>query len=158
MGEHLAEQARQALPVFAGQRREQVVPHAVEHLVHEPRRCRAGRGERDPVAAPVTGVRGAVGEARLGRLADGGDDVAAVHAAPAAELGLAGRPELVNLDGDHAKATANQLVHFFREGEPPHRSSGLRVGCVAARTPGGRRLGGETVALAWTRKQCIAGG
>ncbi|WP_410642007.1 nuclear transport factor 2 family protein [Amycolatopsis sp. lyj-346] len=60
---------------------------------------------------------------------------------------------LVDLDGDHAKATANQLVHFFRDGEPPHQSSGLRVSCTAARTPAGWRFDAMTVALAWTREQ-----
>ncbi|WP_370971648.1 nuclear transport factor 2 family protein [Amycolatopsis sp. cg9] len=60
---------------------------------------------------------------------------------------------LVELGGDHAKATANQLVHFFRDGEPPHRSSGLRVTCAAARTPDGWRFREMTVALAWTQER-----
>ncbi|WP_206790825.1 nuclear transport factor 2 family protein [Amycolatopsis sp. MtRt-6] len=60
---------------------------------------------------------------------------------------------LVDLDGDHAKATANQLVCFFRDGEPPHRSSGLRVTCAAVRTPAGWRFGEMTAALAWTREE-----
>jgi hypothetical protein len=60
---------------------------------------------------------------------------------------------LVDLDGDHAKATAGRLVHFLRDGEPLHRSSGLRIACAATRTPAGRRFGEMTAAPAWSREQ-----
>ncbi|MEV6621989.1 nuclear transport factor 2 family protein [Amycolatopsis sp. NPDC051106] len=60
---------------------------------------------------------------------------------------------LVEVDGDHAKARAGQLVHFWRDGEPPHRSSGLRVSCTATRTPAGWRFGEMAATLAWTREQ-----
>ncbi|WP_410671087.1 nuclear transport factor 2 family protein [Amycolatopsis sp. cmx-4-68] len=60
---------------------------------------------------------------------------------------------LVDVDGDRAKATASQLVYFYRDGEPPHRSSGLRVACTAARTPAGWRFSEMEAALAWTREQ-----
>ncbi|MFD0392167.1 hypothetical protein ACFQ3Z_02840 [Streptomyces nogalater] len=41
------------------------------------------------------------------------------------------------MDGDRAEATANQVVYFYRDGEPPHRTSGLRVACTTVRTAGG---------------------
>ena len=57
---------------------------------------------------------------------------------------------LVRLDGDRAEATANQLVHFYRDGAAPHRASGLRVACTAVRTPVGWRFSEMQVRLAWT--------
>jgi hypothetical protein len=57
---------------------------------------------------------------------------------------------LVRLDGDRAKATANQLVRFYRDGVAPHRTSGLRVACTAVRTPVGRRFSEMRVTPAWT--------
>jgi 3-phenylpropionate/cinnamic acid dioxygenase small subunit len=45
--------------------------------------------------------------------------------------------QLDGVDGDRAKATPNQLVYFYRAGEAPHRTSGLRVACTAVRTPAG---------------------
>jgi hypothetical protein len=60
---------------------------------------------------------------------------------------------VVEVDGDRAKARANQLVYFYRDGEPPHRSSGLRVVCTAARTPGGWRFTEMAATLAWAREQ-----
>lgn len=59
---------------------------------------------------------------------------------------------LVHVDGDRAEATANQLVHFYRDGAPPHRTSGPRVACTAARTASGRRFDEMRIALAWTRE------
>jgi ketosteroid isomerase-like protein len=57
---------------------------------------------------------------------------------------------LVDVDGDEAAASANQLVHFYRDGRPPHRTSGLRVACTAARTPAGWRFSEARITLAWT--------
>ncbi|MEV1005943.1 nuclear transport factor 2 family protein [Streptomyces sp. NPDC049881] len=54
-------------------------------------------------------------------------------------------------DADRASADANQLVSFFREGEPPHKESGLRVACTAERTAEGWRFDGMEVTLLWTR-------
>ncbi|MGW3293091.1 nuclear transport factor 2 family protein [Streptomyces xiamenensis] len=51
--------------------------------------------------------------------------------------------------GDRARATANQLTYFYRDGEAPHRTSGLRTACTAVRTPAGRRFDGMVIALAW---------
>ncbi|MFF4713379.1 nuclear transport factor 2 family protein [Streptomyces eurythermus] len=60
---------------------------------------------------------------------------------------------LVRVDGDRAEATANQLVYFYRDGEPPHRTSGLRVACTTVRTPAGWRIGELRITLAWTRER-----
>ncbi|GCE01111.1 nuclear transport factor 2 family protein [Embleya hyalina] len=57
---------------------------------------------------------------------------------------------LVRVDGDRAEATANQLVYFNREGEPPHRTSGLRVAGTAVRTPEGWRFSEMRISIAWT--------
>jgi len=57
---------------------------------------------------------------------------------------------LVRLDGDRATATANQLVHFYRDGAAPHRTSGLRVACTAVRTPLGWRFSEMQATPAWT--------
>ncbi|GAA3221975.1 nuclear transport factor 2 family protein [Actinocorallia longicatena] len=59
---------------------------------------------------------------------------------------------LVGIDGDRASASANSLVYFFRDGRPPHRTSGLRLNCTAVRTPGGWRLGEARITLAWTHE------
>lgn len=58
---------------------------------------------------------------------------------------------LVSVDGDRAEATANQIVYFHRDGEPPHRTSGLRVAGTAVRTPAGWRFGDMRITLAWTQ-------
>jgi hypothetical protein len=57
---------------------------------------------------------------------------------------------LVEVDGDRAEASANQLVHYYRTGEPPHRRSGLRLAYRAVRTPGGWRFRQGQLTLAWT--------
>ncbi|WP_218019519.1 hypothetical protein [Nocardia arthritidis] len=59
---------------------------------------------------------------------------------------------LVDVDGDRVAASANSLVYFFREGQPPHQTSGLRMACTVVRTPAGRRLRKTRIMLAWTRK------
>jgi hypothetical protein len=59
---------------------------------------------------------------------------------------------LITLDGDQAEASANQLVHFFREGEPPHQKSGLHTSYTAVRTPAGWRFRKARITLAWTEK------
>jgi ketosteroid isomerase-like protein len=60
---------------------------------------------------------------------------------------------LVHVDGDRAKATANQLVYFYRDGTPPHRTSGLRTACSAVRTPAGWRFSDIHITLAWTQEK-----
>jgi 3-phenylpropionate/cinnamic acid dioxygenase small subunit len=59
---------------------------------------------------------------------------------------------LITLDGDQAEASANQLVHFFREGEAPHQKSGLHTSYTAVRTPAGWRFRKARITLAWTEK------
>lgn len=53
------------------------------------------------------------------------------------------------VDGDRAEARTNQLVYFFRDGERPHRSAGLRCDYTAARTGAGWRLTRATIAPRW---------
>jgi hypothetical protein len=57
---------------------------------------------------------------------------------------------LVRAVGDRVEASANQLVHYYRTGEPPHRSSGLRVAYTVAHTPAGWRFREGHITLAWT--------
>ncbi|MEU8631048.1 nuclear transport factor 2 family protein [Amycolatopsis sp. NPDC048633] len=59
---------------------------------------------------------------------------------------------LVQVDGDHATATANQLVYVYRTGEAPHRTSGLRTAVTAVRGPAGWRFSSMHITPAWTRK------
>jgi ketosteroid isomerase-like protein len=59
---------------------------------------------------------------------------------------------LVDVDGDQAAASANQLVYFYRDGQPPHQTSGLLVTSTAVRTPVGWRVRETTIKLAWQQK------
>ncbi|NKE63015.1 nuclear transport factor 2 family protein [Lentzea sp. PSKA42] len=56
---------------------------------------------------------------------------------------------LVDVDGDKAAAMANSVVHFFRDGQAPHRTAGLRLTCVVVRTPAGWRLRESRTTLLW---------
>ena len=47
---------------------------------------------------------------------------------------------------------ASQHVPHYRDGEPPHRESGLRVGFSAVRTPAGQRFRESRISLARTRE------
>ncbi|WP_327115867.1 nuclear transport factor 2 family protein [Nocardia sp. NBC_01730] len=58
---------------------------------------------------------------------------------------------LVNINGDQAVASGNSLVYFYREGQPPHQTSGLRLACTAVRTPAGWRFREARIMLAWMR-------
>ncbi|MFB4193155.1 nuclear transport factor 2 family protein [Streptomyces carpaticus] len=58
----------------------------------------------------------------------------------------------VRVEGDRAQATANQLAYFYRAGEAPHRTSGLRTACTAVRTPAGWRFDSMDITLAWLRE------
>ncbi|MFC7326584.1 nuclear transport factor 2 family protein [Marinactinospora rubrisoli] len=58
---------------------------------------------------------------------------------------------LVTVDGDHASASANQLVYFYRDGRPPHRESGVRLRYTAVRTPDGWRFDTAHIAVAFQR-------
>ena len=56
---------------------------------------------------------------------------------------------LVNVNGDQAAASANSLVYFYRDGQAPHLTSGLRLACTAVRTPAGWRFREARIMLAW---------
>ncbi len=58
---------------------------------------------------------------------------------------------LVDLTDDQATTTAHSLVHFYRDGQPPHRTSGLRLNCTVVRTPQGWRLHESWTTLLWIR-------
>lgn len=58
---------------------------------------------------------------------------------------------LITLDGDEAQASANQVVYFYRDGEPPHQTSALRTTYTAVRTPAGWRFREARLTLAWTQ-------
>jgi 3-phenylpropionate/cinnamic acid dioxygenase small subunit len=60
---------------------------------------------------------------------------------------------LVRVDGDRAEATANQVVYFYRDGEAPHRTSGLRVACATVRTAAGWRIRDMRITVAWTHER-----
>ncbi|MEV4628575.1 nuclear transport factor 2 family protein [Micromonospora sp. NPDC049523] len=60
---------------------------------------------------------------------------------------------LVDVDGDQAAASANSLVYFYREGQVPHRTSGLRLTCTLVRTPAGWRLREPQIMLLWTHEK-----
>jgi hypothetical protein len=60
---------------------------------------------------------------------------------------------LVQVDGDQAEATANQLVYSYRDSEAPHRTRGLRVGGTAVRTHAGWRFSDMRVTPAWTQEK-----
>ena len=56
---------------------------------------------------------------------------------------------LVDVQGDRATVTANQLVEFFQPRQVPHRTSGLRLTYTLVRRPSGWRLLEAEVELAW---------
>ncbi|MFD8494556.1 nuclear transport factor 2 family protein [Amycolatopsis sp. NPDC059657] len=58
---------------------------------------------------------------------------------------------LADIDGDRAATSANSVVYFYRDGEAPHRTSGLRMDCTVVRTPDGWRLAESWTTLMWTR-------
>lgn len=58
---------------------------------------------------------------------------------------------LVDVDGDQAVVSANSVVYFFRDGQAPHRTSGLRLACTAIRTAEGWRLRESRTTLRWMR-------
>ncbi|QLY30068.1 nuclear transport factor 2 family protein [Nocardia huaxiensis] len=59
---------------------------------------------------------------------------------------------LITVTGDQATTAANSLVYFFRAGESPHQTSGLRQTSTLTRTPEGWRINEIRIHLAWTRK------
>jgi ketosteroid isomerase-like protein len=61
---------------------------------------------------------------------------------------------LVDIDGDRAKATANLLTYFYRDGEPPHRTGSVRTTWEAVRTPRGWRAREARIAVVWIQEGC----
>ncbi|MFB8004006.1 nuclear transport factor 2 family protein [Nocardia sp. NPDC056000] len=59
----------------------------------------------------------------------------------------------VDIDGDRASASANSQVYFYRDGQAPHQTSGLRLEASVVRTPAGWRLNETRTILAWVRKE-----
>jgi ketosteroid isomerase-like protein len=59
---------------------------------------------------------------------------------------------LVNVDGDQAAASANSLVYYYRDGQAPHLTGGLRLASIVVRTPTGWRLCEVRIMPAWTRE------
>ncbi|GAA3602332.1 hypothetical protein GCM10022223_17640 [Kineosporia mesophila] len=56
---------------------------------------------------------------------------------------------LVDVRGDQAAASANSLVYFYRDGQAPYLTSGLRLACTAVRTPAGWRLRETSTSVVW---------
>lgn len=63
---------------------------------------------------------------------------------------------LVDVNGDQAAASANSLVYFYRDGQAPHLTSGLRLACVAVRTPAGWRIRESRIMLAWMHESDVS--
>ncbi|WP_067480160.1 nuclear transport factor 2 family protein [Actinomadura hibisca] len=59
---------------------------------------------------------------------------------------------LVDIDGDQAAASGNSLVYYYRDGQAPHFTGGLRQYCTAVRTAAGWRLREVRITPAWTRE------
>ncbi|MEV4171304.1 nuclear transport factor 2 family protein [Nonomuraea sp. NPDC049709] len=59
---------------------------------------------------------------------------------------------LVEVDGDRADASANSLVYYYRDGQAPHFTGGLRMTSTVVRTPAGWRLREVQITPAWTRE------
>ncbi|WFE27359.1 nuclear transport factor 2 family protein [Solwaraspora sp. WMMD791] len=60
----------------------------------------------------------------------------------------------LDADGDRAEVDTHQLVYFFRPGEAPYRTAGVRAHYVAARTPDGWRFTSARIVPVW---QHVAG-
>lgn len=115
--EEFAEQAGELVAFGGGERGEQGVLDAGEGLPHALEFASSGGRDGDDVAPSVRGVGCADDEVLRGEFVDGGDDVAAVDAASAAEVCLAGGAELVEgredpvvvaAGADAAEAVADQ--------------------------------------------------
>ncbi|MEV0148234.1 MULTISPECIES: nuclear transport factor 2 family protein [unclassified Nonomuraea] len=59
---------------------------------------------------------------------------------------------LVDLDGDQAAASACSLVYYYRDGQAPHFTGGLRLAATVVRTPAGWRIREQRIMPAWTRE------
>jgi 3-phenylpropionate/cinnamic acid dioxygenase small subunit len=59
---------------------------------------------------------------------------------------------LVDIDGDRAAVSANSLVYYYRDGQAPHFTGGLRLAGIVVRTPAGWRFREQRITPAWTRE------
>jgi hypothetical protein len=59
---------------------------------------------------------------------------------------------LVEVDGDQAAVSANSLVYYYRDGQAPHFTGGLRLTGTVVRTPAGWRFREQRITPAWTRE------
>ena len=59
---------------------------------------------------------------------------------------------VVDIDGDRAKASANELTYFYRDGEPPYRTGSLRLTWDAVRTRAGWRVREARIGVVWIRE------
>ncbi|MFC7582660.1 nuclear transport factor 2 family protein [Nonomuraea antimicrobica] len=58
---------------------------------------------------------------------------------------------LVDVEGDQAAASANSLVYYYRDGQAPHFTGGLRLTSTVVRTRAGWRFSEVRITPAWTR-------
>lgn len=58
----------------------------------------------------------------------------------------------LDVDGDQATASSNSIVYYYRDGQAPHFTGGLRQYCTAVRTSAGWRIHEVRVTPAWTRE------
>jgi 3-phenylpropionate/cinnamic acid dioxygenase small subunit len=59
---------------------------------------------------------------------------------------------LVDVDGDRATVAANSLVYYYRDGQAPHFTGGLRMAGTVVRTPAGWRIREQRITPEWTRE------
>lgn len=59
---------------------------------------------------------------------------------------------LLDIDGDQAVASANSLVYYYRDGQAPYFTGGLRLASTVVRTPAGWRIREQRITPAWTRE------
>ncbi|MDP4504891.1 nuclear transport factor 2 family protein [Nonomuraea turcica] len=59
---------------------------------------------------------------------------------------------LAEVDGDRATVSAYSLVFYYRDGQAPHFTGGLRMTGALVRTPAGWRFREQRIAPLWTRE------
>ncbi|WP_406312758.1 nuclear transport factor 2 family protein [Streptosporangium sp. NBC_01639] len=59
---------------------------------------------------------------------------------------------LVDVDGDQAAASAYSLVYYYRDGQAPHFTGGLRMAGTVVRTSAGWRFREQRITPAWIRE------
>ncbi|MFI6325058.1 nuclear transport factor 2 family protein [Nonomuraea sp. NPDC050556] len=59
---------------------------------------------------------------------------------------------LVEVNDDQATASAYSLVFYYRDGQAPHFTGGLRMAGSLVRTPAGWRFREQRITPAWTRE------